>query len=135
MLSARVRHWEPLAEDQDRPFTLHVAGEGPLLRISRADLEALVDVLLDNVFTHTAEGDAVRISLSATAEQVVLLVEDAGRGLPGGLDPTGRGESGAGSTGLGLSIVARTAAESGGTVVCEASDMGGARVAVTLRTA
>ena len=135
VLAARVRHWEPLAEDQGRPFALQLAEDGPLLRISRADLEALVDVLLDNVFTHTAEGDAVRISLSATAEQVVLLVEDAGPGLPGGFDPTGRGESGAGSTGLGLSIVARTAAESGGTVVCDASDMGGARVAVTLRTA
>lgn len=135
VLAARVRHWEPLAEDQGRPFTLALVDEGPLLRISRVDLEALVDVLLDNVFTHTAEGDAVRISLAATPDQVALLVEDAGPGLPAGIDPTGRGESGAGSTGLGLSIVARTAAESGGTVVCDTSDMGGARVAVTLRTA
>ena len=48
---------------------------------------------------------------------------------------TGRGESGAGSTGLGLSIASRTAEDSGGAVTTGASDMGGARVAVTLRTA
>ena len=51
------------------------------------------------------------------------------------LDVTGRGESGAGSTGLGLSIAARTAEDTGGEVTTGASDMGGARVAVTLRTA
>lgn len=134
VLAERVRHWGPLAEDQRRSFDLDLAADGPLVRTSRADLEALVDVLLDNVFTHTADTDGVRITLAADDDGVRLVVEDAGPGLPAGLDPTGRGESGAGSTGLGLSIVARTAAESGGTVVCDASDMGGARVAVTLGT-
>lgn len=135
VLGDRVRHWVPLAEDQDRPLELDLATGGPLLRTSRTDLEALVDVLLDNVFTHTADGDAVRVSLTARQDEVVLVVEDAGPGLPAGLDPTGRGASGAGSTGLGLSIVARTAEESGGGVTCGRSDMGGARVAVVLRTA
>ncbi|MFC7363438.1 sensor histidine kinase [Nocardioides astragali] len=130
-----VRHWEPLAEDQGRSFTLDLATSGPLLRTSRADLEAMVDVLLDNAFSHTADTDAVRITLTATDEQVELVVEDAGPGLPPGLDATGRGASGAGSTGLGLSIAARTAEESGGYVTTGSSDMGGARVAITLRTA
>ncbi|HEY0645666.1 MAG TPA: ATP-binding protein, partial [Nocardioides sp.] len=110
------------------------ATDGPLLRASRADLEALVDVLLDNVFTHTADGDAVRVTLSASGDRVDLVVEDAGPGLPPGLDATGRGASGVGSTGLGLSIAARTAEDSGGEVTTGASDMGGARVAVSLRT-
>jgi signal transduction histidine kinase len=135
VVTDRVRHWEALAEDQGRSYELHLATSGPLLRASRADLEALVDVLLDNVFSHTPDDAAVRISLAADAEAVELVVEDAGPGLPTGLDVTGRGESGAGSTGLGLSIAARTAADAGGTLTTGASDMGGARVAVTLRTA
>ena len=135
VLADRVRHWEPLAEDQGRPWAVDLATSGPLLRASRADLEALVDVLLDNVFSHTAESDAVRVTLTASDDRVDLVVEDAGPGLPDGLDATGRGASGAGSTGLGLSIAVRTAQDSGGEVTTGSSDMGGARVAVTLRTA
>ena len=92
-------------------------------------------MLLDNVFTHTADDVAVRVTLTAEDDGVLLVVEDAGAGLPDDLDATARGTSGAGSTGLGLSIAARTARESGGWLATGASDMGGARVAVTLRTA
>ncbi|MCW2736087.1 HAMP domain-containing sensor histidine kinase [Nocardioides sp.] len=135
VIADRVRHWEPLAEDLGRPYDVDLAGSGPLLRASRADLEALVDVLLDNVFSHTPDDAAVRITLTAADDRIDLVVEDAGPGLPAGLDATGRGASGAGSTGLGLSIAARTAEDSGGQVTTGSSDMGGARVAVTLRTA
>ncbi|RYB90020.1 HAMP domain-containing histidine kinase [Nocardioides oleivorans] len=135
VIAERVRHWEALAEDQGRTYEVDLATSGPLLRASSADLEAMVDVLLDNVFSHTPDDAAVRITLGASADRVDLVVEDAGPGLPAGLDATGRGESGAGSTGLGLSIAARTAQDAGGEVTTGASDMGGARVAVTLRTA
>lgn len=135
VLAERVRHWEPLAEDQGRAYSVHLAVSGPLLRASRTDLEAMVDVLLDNVFSHTPDDAGVRISLTAAEDRIDLVVEDAGPGLPAGLDATGRGESGAGSTGLGLSIAVRTAEDSGGGLTTGTSDMGGARVAVTLRTA
>lgn len=135
VISERVRHWAPLAEDQGRAYDVDLAPAGPLLRASRTDLEALVDVLLDNVFSHTPDDAAVRITLTAAHDLVELVVEDAGPGLPAGLDATGRGESGAGSTGLGLSIASRTAAECGGELTTGPSDMGGARVAVSLRTA
>lgn len=135
VIAERVRHWAPLAEDLGRPWEVDLASTGPLLRASRADLEALVDVLLDNVFSHTADTDAVRITLTASDDRVDLVVEDAGPGLPPGLDATGRGASGAGSTGLGLSIATRTAEDAGGALATGTSDMGGARVAVTLRTA
>ena len=134
VIAERVRHWEPLAEDQGRAYDVRLAASGPLLRASRADLEAMVDVLLDNVFSHTPDDAAVRITLDADDDTVELVVEDAGPGLPADLDATGRGESGSGSTGLGLSIAARTAEDCGGTITTGASDMGGARVAVLLRT-
>ncbi len=134
VLAERVRHWAPLAEDLGRPWTTDLASAGPLLRASAADLEALVDVLLDNVFSHTPDDAAVLVTLTATDDTVDLVVEDAGPGLPSDVDVADRGASGAGSTGLGLSIAARTAEDSGGGLALDASDMGGARVAVTLRT-
>ena len=78
VVAERVRHWEALAEDQGRAYAMDLATTGPLLRASRADLEALVDVLLDNVFSHTADDAAVRITLTATDDHLELVVEDAG---------------------------------------------------------
>ena len=62
-----------------------------------------------------------------------LTVDDGGSGFPEGLDvpPTGR-ESGSGSTGLGLSIVTKTATESGGGLLVGRTSTGGARAEVTL---
>ena len=78
------RHWEPLAEDQGRAYEMDLATSGPLLRASRADLEALVDVLLDNVFSHTPDDAGVRITLDGPDDRVDLVVDDAGPGLPAG---------------------------------------------------
>ena len=114
---------------------MDLATSGPLVRASRADLEALVDVLLDNVFSHTPDDAGVRITLTASDDRVDLVVDDAGPGPARGprrhrprcqrrrLDgprPLDRGPHRGGRGRRG---------DHG------ASDMGGARVAVTLRTA
>lgn len=134
VLAERVRFWEPLAEDQGRSFTFAPEVTGAVaVRASEADLEALVDVLLDNVFTHVPEDAPVAVSLAPRAAGgLVLTVEDGGPGFPEGLDVVQRGTSGAGSTGLGLSIVDKTATESGGGLSLGASALGGARVVVEL---
>ena len=63
----------------------------------------------------------------------MLIVEDGGPGLPEGVHVAARGISGAGSTGLGLSIVAATAAESGGRLLLgRSAALSGARVEVFL---
>jgi signal transduction histidine kinase len=62
----------------------------------------------------------------------VLTIEDGGTGFPDGLDVVRRGTSGAGSTGLGLSIVDKTATESGGGLSVGTSSYDGARVVVEL---
>lgn len=130
----RVRFWEPLAEDQGRTLTLDRTGpDRAELRTGAEDLRALVDALLDNVFSHSPEGSPIAVTLVARPEGVVLTVEDGGPGFPDGVDVTGRGTSGAGSTGLGLSIVDRIASESGGSLTLSRSPgLGGARLDVVL---
>lgn len=138
VLAARARFWQPLAEDQGRRFALEVpAARRPVaVRASQDDLEALLDVLLDNVFSHTDEGTGVVVRLVVPpADQgggLRLEVEDEGPGFPDGVDVARRGESGGGSTGLGLSIAARTADAAGGELLLERSPAGGARVVVRL---
>jgi signal transduction histidine kinase len=134
VLAERAEFWRPLAEDQGRVLRVDATGTGPVrVRASAADLVAVLDALMDNVFTHTDDGVAVRISLTPRAEGgLVLVVEDDGPGYPDDLDVTRRGTSGAGSTGLGMSIVAATAAESGGRLALGTTQTGGARAEVTL---
>jgi signal transduction histidine kinase len=63
VIADRAAFWLPLAEDQDRLMTLELA-PGPVpVRVSRDDLAACADILLENVFAHTPEGAAFTIRL------------------------------------------------------------------------
>ena len=53
---AGAMFWQPLAEDQDRPMTVEVVPGPVLVRASAEGLAACTDILLENVFSHTAEG-------------------------------------------------------------------------------
>jgi signal transduction histidine kinase len=134
VLAERARFWQPLAEEQDRPFRFASDVTGPVpVRASEEDLVALVDVLLENVFTHAPDGTPVQVSMAARpGGGLILAVEDGGPGFPDGVDVVRRGASGTGSTGLGLSIVDKTATESGGGLSLGRSRYGGARVVVEL---
>lgn len=134
VLGDRAAFWAPLAEDQGRSLTIEVPAIPEIsVHASEPDLVALVDVLLDNVFTHTPEGVAVAITVTARdGGGVVLTVDDDGPGFPADVDVVRRGESGADSSGLGLAIAHRTATESGGGLVVGRSPAGGGRVVVEL---
>lgn len=134
VLADRAAFWAPLAEDQGRSLTIEVPAIPEIsVHASEPDLVALVDVLLDNVFTHTPEGVAVAITVTARdGGGVVLTVDDDGPGFPADVDVVRRGESGADSSGLGLAIAHRTATESGGGLVVGRSPAGGGRVVVEL---
>jgi len=96
------------------------------------DLADVVDVLLDNVFAHTDDGVPIEVWVVPRADgAIVLTVEDGGPGLPAG-DIVSRGNSGAGSTGLGLDIARRAALASGGWLELGQSRLGGALVRVVL---
>jgi signal transduction histidine kinase len=132
VVTQRAMFWQPLAEDQDRPMTLEVAPGPVLVRVSAEDLAACTDILLENVFSHTAEGLAFEIRLSRRAGGGAwLVVADDGPGFPDA-DPTQRGLSSGGSTGLGLDIARRIAEASGGTLTVGRSPTGGGSVTAGL---
>lgn len=92
-------------------------------------MEALIDVLMDNIFSYTPEGTAIAVGLVAQRDGgVVLTIDDSGPGFPDDADVASRGVSHGESTGLGLSIARRTAEASGGYLRLGRSSLGGARV-------
>src|SRR5690349_2122712 len=132
VINERAAFWQPLAEDQERPMMVEVAAGPVLVSVSSEDLAACTDVLLENVFSHTAEGAAFTVRLSRRAGGGAwLVVADDGPGFPDA-DPTERGRSSGGSTGLGLDIARRIAEASGGSVTIGRSTSGGGAVTVGL---
>jgi len=132
VVGERVRFWSALAEEEGRTVEVELSAGATPVRVNRDDLAACVDALLGNVFAHTPEGCGLGVRLDRRpGGGALLVVTDDGPGLP---DPVAlrRGHSGSGSTGLGLDIVRRVAARSGGTLRLGGGARGGAAVTVEL---
>ncbi len=130
----RARFWQALADEQGRRSELIVKGQASaMVHVSEADFEAAIDALIGNVLGHTPEGTAYAVSILTSGTKARIVVEDAGSGL-GAEPPIGRGESGTGSTGLGLDIVQRTVLSAGGALHTGRSPLGGARIEMALPT-
>jgi signal transduction histidine kinase len=130
---ARSEFWGALADDDGRRWTCDVPSEPVPARLAEPDAAAALDALIGNVFAHTPEGTAYGTSVVRSGGRVIVAVEDAGPGIADAA-VVGRGESAAGSTGLGLDIAARAAASAGGGLRVERSALGGARVVLELPT-
>jgi signal transduction histidine kinase len=126
----RAAFWQVLADEQGRPTSIRIDQGRHPVSLPRADLGAMVDVLIENVFAHTPAGCGYRIVVRDHADgRPMLAVSDDGPGFAD-LDVVRRGRSEAGSTGLGLDIVVRTAERTGGSVRLGSSYEGGAEVTV-----
>lgn len=134
IIRERVEFWGVLAEEQGRRWELRISENGLMVAMPRVDLVAAIDALLENVLAHTREGTRFAVSVGRNSDGGCrLVVEDDGPGYPSD-DVLARGESAAGSTGLGLDIVRRTAEATGGSVTLGTNQSGGARIVVDFGT-
>ncbi|GHB09534.1 MULTISPECIES: HAMP domain-containing sensor histidine kinase [Streptomyces] len=128
----RMTFWSALAEDEGRTWRVAGVDRPARIPVARADLGAALDALLGNVFRHTPEGTAFAVDVHHGEDAVIVLVSDAGPGIP---DPEaamarGRGSGTDGSTGLGLDIVRRLAESTGGDLAIGRSVLGGTEIRV-----
>ncbi len=113
-----------------------------VVEAARDELHRLTINLLENALRHTPPGTEIRVRTAAAGEEVTLIVEDDGPGVPPELAATlferfvrGAGDRG-GSFGLGLAIVKAVAETHGGSVALEPKAEGaGARFVVRLPAA
>ena len=128
----RMEFWRVLAQEQSREVVQLVAAGPLLVRAGPEEAGSGVDALVGNVLSHTSPGTTFEVRLSEDDGLAVLIVGDAGPGFEAGSDPTRRGVSGVGSTGLGLDIARRLAERSGGSLRLGRSPLGGAQVELKL---
>lgn len=131
----RMEFWSALAEDEGRTWRPAGVERPARAPVARADLAAALDALLGNVFRHTPEGTAFAVDVHHAEDAVIVLVSDAGPGIP---DPAaamlrGRGSGSDGSTGLGLDIVRRLAESTGGDIRIGSSVLGGTEIRVRIQ--
>ncbi len=129
----RVEFWQVLAHAQNRSLVLALPEEDVQVPLPAEELVAVVDAAIGNVFAHTPPGTAFRVAVEHTDGDASLTIDDDG---PGFADPSPqtRGASGAGSTGLGLDIVRRSAESAGGGCTIRNKATGGAQVHITFAT-
>ncbi|WP_410575691.1 ATP-binding protein [Amycolatopsis sp. cmx-4-61] len=130
----RLVFWSALADDQLRRWTLRGTERTAIVPLTRSDLAAAMDVVLGNVFRHTPEGVEFVVALYHMPDQVVIVIEDGGPGIPDLEAALRRGSSSAGSTGLGLDIARRAAESAGGSLVVDRGPLGGTRVQLRVPT-
>ena len=132
VLAERVNFWSPLAAEHGRAVTVDIPTTPARVRVAEHELEAMIDVLFDNLFAHSYGESPASVRLRTDTDHTYLTFEDGGPGFRNDL-AMGRGASGSSSTGLGLDIVRSTAEGAGGGVAIGASQaLGGARIEVRL---
>jgi signal transduction histidine kinase len=126
----RVAFWSALAEDQNRPFHEELPEDPLRVQMPASDLVDLIDICIDNVFAHTAEGVAFGVTLSKSGDGAVLVIADQG---PGFQERIAQGDHEViGRTGVGLEIVEKLVRNLGGTFRTSPPGLAGATVAVSL---
>ena len=133
VVTERAEFWNMLAVEEQRRMDVDL-GAGPLEVAAPAEeLSEALDALLGNVFAHTADGTPLRVCVTRRpGGGARILVADEGPGISSPDEALERGLSGAGSTGLGLDIAARTARASGGELTINSGDGVGTEIELDL---
>ncbi len=130
---------KPIAEKAGVDMDASIDGDTWIMATAD-ELFQIIYNLTENAIKYNREGGRVSLSVSRSAENVTITVEDTGIGIPEDDLPhifdrfyrvdKSRGRD-AGGTGLGLSIVKSTANRHGGDVTAENIPAGGMRFTVT----
>ena len=124
LVESRLAYWKVLADEQDRQVELTLGSRGETVSLPPGDVVAIVDILIENVFSYTPVGSPITVTTGSDGGAPWLQVADRGSGFAEAASE--RGVSGAGSTGLGLDIVRKSA----GTLKVDDRPGGGAVVKV-----
>jgi len=138
-VAAAAHHrWEPLAREQGRSVVLAAPQAPAIASAARADVDRVLDALVENALRYTPEGSTV--TLRASGETIEVL--DEGPGLASDeadavFERFHRGRAGRhtpGGTGLGLTIARTLARRWAGevTIANRAGEDGGARAVLHL---
>ncbi len=145
------RQWQPLeevvgsalalcdAQLGQRPVSVDIAEDLPLLHLDAVLFERVLVNLLENAAKYTPDGTPISITARAGSGQVVINVEDGGPGLPPGKEASifekferGNKESATPGVGLGLAICRAIVQAHGGAITGSNREEGGARFTITL---
>ena len=130
VVTKRVMFWSVLADSQRRDFADDLRSGDAVVAIGPEAVETMVDLLLENVFTHTPAGTPLDVSTFVESSEAVIEVADRGPGF--GAEQVERGVGSGASTGLGLDIARRLAESAGGGLSTDDRQGGGAIVRARL---
>ncbi|CAB4842758.1 MAG: hypothetical protein F2768_03460 [Actinobacteria bacterium] len=129
--------------NSQRSVSLDVASD-IYIEASRDYIARFIQNALTNIIRHTADRDAVKISLHSLGKKATLLIEDAGPGLPESayrddirsLNRFDKSRSRtSGGSGLGMSIMSAVIQKLDGTFSLRKSELGGLAIMVVLPVA
>lgn len=127
LAEAAAERWRPIAAETDHEVSFERGDQAVQVTASRADLDRVLDALVENAVAYSPPGSAIEIAASGGAVSVCDHGPGVGEDPEALFDRFSRGEAGKtrSGTGLGLAIAKELVARWGGTVELQNAEGGG----------
>jgi signal transduction histidine kinase len=131
----------PQLEEEGFPYECHIPDSEIFAMLDVVQMDRVLANLLNNMIEHNVRGTKLKVELQEKEQDVVILFEDNGVGMPSELSETiflpfvrvdrVRGSQ-SGGTGLGLAIVAKIVELHGGTITLRTKEKEGCTFSIRL---